>query len=258
MPAPQTARHIVALSVAVGLAVLVSACPSSTKKSHARASSERIRWKAVIMTGDDSIDAFDNARETVREVWMERGIAARDVRELSMASAVNGVTQASKVHLERALQDLAVRRGEGCIVHLSSHGSPWGFYLRNEPALAPADLDALLDKYCGRNPTVVFVSACYSGIFTGNVMKRPHRAVFTAARDDRTSFGCGVENVYTFWDACLIDNLPRSTSWTNLGSRLDKCIRRKERREHLRFSYPQTFIGKIAATVALPASEDEP
>src|SRR5262245_47389101 len=86
-----------------------------------------------------------------------------------------------------------------------SHASPQGFYLRNAPALTPRTLSAILDAACGYRPTVVLVSACYSGVFVGNAMLKPNRINRTAAREYRTSFGCSAENEYTYWDGCLIE-----------------------------------------------------
>ena len=51
---------------------------------------------------------------------------------------------------------------------------------------------------------MVLVSACYSGVFVGPSMQKKNRIILTAARQDRTSFGCSAENEYTYWDSCLI------------------------------------------------------
>lgn len=207
------------------------------------------RWKAVLMTGDDSIVAFDNARKHLKDVLVKRGIAAKDIRELSMKrqEQTGGVKASSAVNLDSALGSLKIKNGDGCLVYFTSHGAPWGFYMRDQSSLTPSALDKLLDRHCGKRPTVVFVSACYSGVFAGNALKQPNRAIFTAARDDRNSFGCGVEDVYTYWDACTIDQIPAASSWADLRKRLESCIRKKEQGTGLRFSYPQAAIGPAVA-----------
>ena len=95
---------------------------------------------------------------------------------------------------------------------MTSHGSPEGFYLRNAPPITPQKLNKILDLYCNERPTVVLISACYSGVFVGPSMQKENRIILTAARQDRTSFGCSTENQYTYWDSCLIDSLPTTQS----------------------------------------------
>jgi hypothetical protein len=237
---------ILGLGLAATLAASAGACQKTQSVSKSRTVPKTsVRWKGVLMTGDDSIVAFDNARHALKSLWVQRGLAAKDIRELSMAPSEQkgSVLATSERNLERALKSLKLKDGDGCLIHMTSHGAPWGLYLRDQDALAPTRLDALLDKYCGKRPTVVFVSACYSGVFAGNVLKQPNRAIFTAARDDRNSFGCGVENVYTFWDGCAIEQLPVAKSWTALKRGLERCIRAKEDETQLRYSYPQAYIG---------------
>ncbi len=251
------------LMLACALAAMPLACHKGKDKAKLKARSvpsSPVKWKGVLMTGDDSIVAFDNARHSLKEVWVKRGLAAKDIRELSMAAAEQkgAVRPSDEKNLEAALKSLKIQDGDGCVLHFTSHGAPWGFYLRSHDPLSPAKLDRLLDRYCGKRPTVVFVSACYSGVFTGNVMKQPNRAVFTAARDDRNSFGCGVENVYTYWDACAIDQLPVAESWDGLRKGLDGCIREKEQGTNLRFSYPQAVIGKDVAKLPVLGRRKKP
>ncbi len=219
-----------------------------------------IHWKGVLMTGDDSIVAFDNARGKLKTIWTERGVLPADIRELSMTPKlqVGAVKPSSTKNLETALKSLKLKTGDGCVLHLTSHGAPWGFYLRDQKALSPTKLDALLTSQCGDRPTVVFIAACFSGIFTSNAMKKPNRAIFTAARDDRTSFGCGVENHYTFWDDCAIELLPAATNWADLQDNLRSCIRDKERGSGLKYSYPQAFIGAKIAKLPVFGKAGEP
>lgn len=243
------------------LAGAPAACFKGKAKLKARAvPNSSIHWKGVLMTGDDSVVAFDNARQSLKNIWLQRGLAAKDIRELSMSRrAQKGKVRASnEPNLAAALKSLKIKDGDGCVVHLTSHGAPWGFYLRDQDALSPTHLDALLNRYCGKRPTVVFISACYSGIFTGNVMTRPNRAIFAAARDDRNSFGCGVENVYTYWDSCTIEQLPAAASWQDLKHRLEACIRKKEDATNLRYSYPQAMIGDDVAKLPVLGRRKKP
>ncbi len=251
------AKRSTMLAALLSAAFAASSCEKKPKRLKAKGPSAtsstsapvpgRIRWKGVLMTGDDAIVAFDNARRRLKKLWISRGVRSEDIRELSRASEKldeDDVELASADALAEALKSLAVKKGEGCLVHLTSHGSPWGFYLRDQPLLTPSQLDEMLTASCGNQPTVIFVSACYSGVFTGNVLKRKNRVLLTAARDDRNSFGCGVEDVFTFWDGCVIQHLASAQTPRELGAKVQACIREKERATKLRFSFPQIFVGK--------------
>ena len=74
-------------------------------------------------------------------------------------------------------------------------------------------------------------------------MRKPNRIILTAARADRTSFGCGAEDKYTYWDSCLIENLPKSSSWNALYTDTTACVNAKESQGSFNPSGPQLFIG---------------
>ena len=44
-------------------------------------------------------------------------------------------------------------------------------------------------------------------------MTAPNRIILTAARADRSSFGCTADRIYTVFDACLLGVLPHATTW---------------------------------------------
>ena len=74
-------------------------------------------------------------------------------------------------------------------------------------------------------------------------MEAPNRIILTAARKDKTSFGCGSEEVYTYWDACLVTTLPLARTWLELSQKIDKCIEDKEGAGGFNRSYPQARFG---------------
>src|SRR5688500_17731307 len=43
----------------------------------------RIVWKAAVMAGDNSIRAFDNARETIHGMFLDEGVLAENTVQLS-------------------------------------------------------------------------------------------------------------------------------------------------------------------------------
>jgi hypothetical protein len=221
-----------------------------------QSTSADITWKAVLMTGDDSIDAFDNARKALKNEFVQIGISPANIRELSMSPAEiqRGVTASSAENLQRALLSLSVGNTDGCLIHLTSHGTRQGFAMRNQPVLNPARLNSILELGCGDRPTVVLVSACYSGAFVGGLMPKPNRVILTAAREDRTSFGCSSENEFTYWDGCLIDNLTKAETWLSLHRSLEQCIQTKESKGRFTPSLPQAFLGDPVLDLKIPGA----
>ena len=219
-----------------------------------QAQPQDITWKAVLMTGDDEIEAFDNARKAIKNEFLLIGLEGKNIRDLSMSPAEmrRGVGPSSADNLQRSALSLAVAKGDGCLIHMTSHGTRQGFVLRNQSVLTPTRLDSILEQACGDAPTVVLVSACFSGAFTGPVMRKPNRVILTAARDDRTSFGCSSENQYTYWDGCLLDNLTEAETWQSLHRRILSCIEKKETAGRFTPSLPQAFFGEQVAGLKIP------
>src|SRR5215831_20992795 len=119
-----------------------------------------LTWKATLMTGDDSIGAFDNARKTLKSEFLDRGVTSANIKELSMSpiERKRGSLASSAKNLAGAMQDLTIGDQDACLIHMTSHGSPQGFYLRNAAPLSPQTLSKILDASCGERPTVVLVS----------------------------------------------------------------------------------------------------
>jgi len=211
-------------------------------------------WKAVFMTGDDSIPAFDNARVTAAEKWKLSGI--KNIRHLSMdPDKVNKSVAASSAEgLDKALRSLRIQEGEGCLIWMTSHGTEEGLFMRDQPFLTPERLGEVLDKRCGKNPTVIIVSACHSGTFLS--IKAPHRSIMTAARKDRKSFGCSIEYKYTFFDECILKYYGKSKTFEGLFIRANICIKNKEIAEEATPpSMPQISVGKQMKNMVIPSKE---
>jgi hypothetical protein len=210
-----------------------------------------VNWKTVLMTGDDSINAFDNARKKLHEIFA--GMGMKDFIHLSRKSSqqVGGVRATSVANFEQAVSDLDVGASDACLIHMTSHGNTTGFYIRGQSYLTPAKLDEIAYTHCGNRPTVLLISACYSGVFAEPFMERPNRIILTAARKDRTSFGCSAEATYTYWDGCLITNLPQATTWLDLSQKVEECIERKESAGGFARSYPQARFGALMSEMAI-------
>lgn len=229
------------------LALLFVGCGESTQSSLAGANSFGFfRWKAVLMTGDDSINAFDNARKKVAEVITNEGVEPSNIIHLSRSSSqqVGGVKASSAANFRQAFVDQNLNTWDACFAFITSHGSRSGFYIRGQSDFTPAAYNSILQDTCGDRPTVILVSACYSGIFAEPVMRKPNRIILTAASKDRTSFGCEAEATYTYWDGCLIDSFATpARTWGDLYASIKTCIERKEGAQGETPSQPQGFFG---------------
>lgn len=208
-------------------------------------------WHALLMTGDRSISAFDNARETVRDMFIDEGVLEANMIELSRDSRMQtgGVRDTTVDNIEQAMLDLAPGPDDGCVVYMTSHGNTTGWSIEGRGFLTPTRLDQILDEACGTRPTVVLVSACYSGVFVEPVAA-PNRIILTAAREDRTSFGCSSEATYTYWDGCFISEWEAATTWQGLYDEVTKCIEDKERGGFTP-SYPQGYFGADVADLPI-------
>ncbi len=209
------------------------------------------KWNALLVSGDASISAFDNAVSKMSSILQGKGQIS-DPKKMLARSGANRATVSS-------IQDNLIQNADntdGCFLFMTSHGSKgMGFYLNTTTTqyLTPIKLASMLDIACMNKPTIILVSACYSGFFSDTqALRRDNVAILTAAASDRTSFGCGVENQYTYWDSCLVDNYEKSLTIDDLSQNILSCIKTKENASYTNFSNPQTFIGEKMKGFVLP------
>jgi hypothetical protein len=244
--------------VIVGLVALVSlyACSPTAQMPHeppAKPVYSDAEIKAVLIAGDASITAFDDATSYMRDKLIERGVPSGQVRVLSARPDPLPGTEPARLQTLIARIDAMKPTSDGsCLVYLTSHGAQdQGFYLADDDALMPPILDRALTTGCGNQPTVVIVSACYSGQFAAKPMLRPNRIILTAAAADRSSFGCEAGSVYTFFDECLLGALPNAPDWQTIFERTRGCVSVREQQIDAKPSDPQGYFGD--AVVDFPA-----
>jgi len=103
----------------------------------------------------------------------------------------------------------------------------------------------------------VIVSACFSGVFVP-VLEGPNRMVLTAARPDRSSFGCSESDKYPYFDACMLQVLPTVHDFVALGPAVQDCVAQREVETGMRPpSEPQFFVGPQLRPI-LPLMAFEP
>ena len=217
----------------------------------AHAASSFADWSAVVVAGDwhasdgGPTEGFDNARRDVTLALGRAGFAPDNIRQFSVRPERYKDTKPEKAELRGiylALVDLANRAQGGCLFYLTSHGLPQGAQV-DQGILRPGVLANMLDRTCGKRPTVVVISACFSGVFVPALAKS-NRMVLTAARPDRTSFGCGQDNKYPYFDDCFLSSMPTSKNFAMLASATRECVRAREVAEKMSPpSEPQIWVG---------------
>lgn len=217
----------------------------------AQAASSFADWSAVVVAGDwhasdgGPTEGFDNARRDVTAAIVRAGFQPQNIRQFSVRPERYKDTKPEKAELNGiygAMVDTASRAQGGCLFYMSSHGAPQGAQL-DQTILRPGVLANMLDQACGKRPTVVVISACFSGVFVP-ALARSNRMVLTAARPDRTSFGCGQDNKYPYFDDCFLSSMPGARDFGVLASRTRECVRAREIAEKMSPpSEPQIWVG---------------
>jgi hypothetical protein len=230
--------RFIAAVAAVGLMVL--GCG-------ANAQSQFEGWASAVIAADwrDSdgrpIAAFDNAQRDLTAAFQRAGFDPDVMVSVSLRPDVPDPVEAEDSL--RRFAEAAERAPRGCLFYVTSHGSPEGLVLGPEATLAPERLIPILRKICGDRPTVVVLSACFSGVFIDG-LRGPNRMVMTAARRDRSSFGCAADATYPYFDECVLDELKTASDFIALSRATTACVAAREQAEGLTpASEPQTAIG---------------
>lgn len=208
-------------------------------------------WGAVVIAGDwkgangGPTEAFDNARRDVSAELVRMGFTPGNILQYSVRPERYRKETLAKSDIRAIFEgmgQLAARTADGCLVYLTTHGAPQGAVV-DQSILPPGILAAILDRTCGARPTVAVISACFSGVFVPD-LGAANRMVMTAARPDRTSFGCGQSNRYPFFDECFLQSAPSSRDFPALAEQIRTCVAEREVKEGMRPpSEPQVFIG---------------
>ncbi|NBB63622.1 peptidase C13 [Pseudomonas sp. ODNR1LW] len=213
----------------------------------AQAQSRFDGWASAVIAADwrdrdgRPIAAFDNARRDLSAAFQRAGFDPQVMVSVSLRPDV-----ANPVEAEDSLRrfaEAAAHAPRGCLFYVTSHGSPEGLVFGPKETLQPERLIPVLRRICGDRPTVVVLSACFSGVFVDG-LKGPNRMVMTAARRDRSSFGCAADATYPYFDECVLDGLKIAPDFIALSRATTACVAAREQAEGLTPpSEPQTAIG---------------
>jgi len=208
-------------------------------------------WAAVVVAGDwhahsgEPSEAFDNARRDVAAALQAAGFSKTNLRQFSVRPESHheiGLRQSAPKAIYQALAELAPRAPDGCLAYFTSHGAPQGVLI-DDAILTPGVLGSILNRACGAKPTVVVISACFSGVFVPP-LAATNRMILTAARADRTSFGCGESDRYPYFDDCFLRAMPSARDFPALAAAVRACVAAREVKEGVQPpSEPQLYIG---------------
>ncbi|MHB8678108.1 MAG: C13 family peptidase [Rudaea sp.] len=197
--------------------------------------------------GDAEEDVFRNEAEYASNLFAKRFDAAgHELLLVNNPATLSRYPLATLTNLETAVDAIARkmdRDNDILFLLLTSHGTQDHLlYVAMDPLpldqIAPEDLADIFAKAKIRYKVIV-ISACYSGGFI-DALKNDTTMIVTAARADRTSFGCGTDSDITdFGRAFLVDGLNHNDTFTGAFAEADKLVGAWETRDHEQHSHPQ-------------------
>lgn len=196
----------------------------------------KINLYLLAIGGDGSQEVFRREVEFVRSQFARQFYTdGRSIALINSRNTVATVPMATVSSIREALKAIAAqmdREKDILFVFVTSHGSE-----THELTLAQNDMRlrglkakdfAELIAETGVRWKVIAVSACYSGGFI-DALKNEHTLIMTAARHDRTSFGCADDSELTYFGRALFkEAMPASNSFTDAFRRAEALIRKWE------------------------------
>ena len=212
-------------------------------------------WAALVVAGDSRAQSgadsqvFDNARRDLVTALKKMGFTENHIQQYSVHPERDPVTKPLKsdgATIYRNFEMLTDQVTAGCFVYFTSHGAPLAIVIGDQliPIRSVGDV---IDNSCHDRPTIIVISACFSGMFIP-VLRANNRFILTAARPDRTSFGCAEDLQYTFFDQCVLETLPSVQDFVALADKVKTCVSDRETKENVMpASEPQLYVGSTIA-----------
>jgi hypothetical protein len=211
----------------------------------------RVNLYAIVFAGDGSENVFRNEAEYFDRLLSRRLGAKGHVLVLeNNPASLKSRPLASWSNLEDALDAVAAKmdvRKDILLLYFTTHGSEDHTLLVDMDPLpldqiGARDLPGILAEHPFKYK-VVIVNACYSGGFIPP-LQGPGTMVITAARADRSSFGCGEQSELTwFGHAFLVDALNKTDSFRQAFGLARRQVAIWEQRDHYQASDPQLSAG---------------
>jgi len=224
------------LSIVLAMFAVLTAAPAAVADTP---SSPFNDWTAIVVAGDwrahsgGPTEAFDNARRDVAATLGTLGFKPENITQFSTKPERYPDTRPQRLTPPAMLATLmtgAAKAKGGCLVYYTSHGGPPGVVLDVSGQVyvfKPEMMARLIDEACPGRPTIVIISACFSGGFIPALQKE-QRLILTAARPDRSSFGCSESDRYPFFDDCFLQSVEGARNFAALGPAVQACVAKKE------------------------------
>ncbi|WEN13435.1 C13 family peptidase [Rhodanobacter sp. AS-Z3] len=204
----------------------------------------------LAFAGDGGEDVFRNEAEYAAQLFKQRfGASTHSLVLENNPASLTTHPLASWSNLDAALDGLnkAMQPDDILLLYVSSHGSEDHELLVDMDPLpldqiSASDLAGILALHPFKWKVVV-INACYSGGFVPP-LRGPGTLVLTAARSDRSSFGCGSDSDITYFGkAWLVDALNHSDNFVDAFHLASNDIASWEQQDKLTPSVPQIDIG---------------
>lgn len=219
----------------------------------------KVNLYAIVFAGDGSQNVFRNEAEYFDALFSKRLGAKGHVLVLeNNPASLSTHPLATWTNLEDALDAVASKINlsqDILLVYLTTHGSEDHTLLVDmDPIpfdqIGAGDLAGILAEHPFKYKVVV-VNACYSGGFIPP-LEGPGTMIITAARSDRSSFGCGEQSQLTwFGHAFLVDALNKTDDFQRAFALARAEVAQWEKRDRYEPSDPQISVGSgIAAQLA--------
>lgn len=203
----------------------------------------------VVSVALDSDPVFGReAREAGRVLTRRYGATGRTVTLAGPDGRFGGLPTGSLTALALTLariSELMDPKEDVLVLYTTGHGAPEGLAYHYGDSgyglLSPFRLRQVLTEL-GLERRIVFLSACFSGVFVPHLAS-PNTALVTAAAD-KTSFGCQADNDWTFFGDALVNHALRKPQ--ALAAAIDEARREIDGWEasyRLDPSQPQVSIG---------------
>ncbi|HWU78357.1 MAG TPA: C13 family peptidase [Rhodanobacter sp.] len=205
----------------------------------------------ITFAGDGGEDVFRNEAEYAAQLFTKRfGPSAHSLVLENNPASLATHPLADWSNLEGALagvHQVMQPDQDILILYVTSHGSEDHTLLVDMDPLPLDQIDAQdLAGILAAHPfkwKVLVINACYSGGFIPT-LRGPGTLVLTAARADRSSFGCGSESDITYFGhAWLVDGLNHTDNFVDAFKQAQADISRWEQQDKLTPSEPQIDIG---------------
>ncbi|MES2741865.1 MAG: C13 family peptidase [Pseudomonadota bacterium] len=179
----------------------------------------KINMYLLAVGGNGAQEVFRRETEYVQQQFDRHfGTAGRSVVLVNSRTTVATRPMATLTSIRESLAAIAARMDKDndiLFLFLTSHGSRTHEFQLDQNGMDLHSLEAQelgkLLKASGIRWKVTVISACYSGGFI-DPLKDDHGLIITAARGDRTSFGCADDNDFTYFSEALFKDAILSTS----------------------------------------------